>query len=437
MARPTIKRRERDTIIQALRAGVVPRLGLQHIQVGRAREIAEMVRDVERIGEGGSAIRFVIGEYGSGKTFFLNLVRLVALEKGMVVLSADLAPDRRIHATGGQARSLFAELTRNASTRTKPDGGALASVVERFVTQAIREADSGDRTPDAVIRDKLGHLEELTGGYDFATVIAKYWEGQENGDEELKSNSLRWLRAEFATRTDARKALGVRTIIGDASVYDHLKLMSAFVRQAGYGGLLVTLDELVNLYKLTNSQARNANYEQILRILNDVLQGSAAHIGFVLGGTPEFLMDTRRGLYSYEALQSRLAENSFARDGLVDFSGPVMRLSNLTPEDLFVLLANIRRVFFGDEGTAVPDEALKAFMTHCSDRIGDAYFRTPRNTVTAFVSMLSVIEQNPATAWQDLVGGVEVEPDQGEVLSDIGGEETRQAGDEDLVSFRL
>ena len=191
MERPKIKRRERDTIIQALRAGVVPRLGLQHIQVGRAREIAEMVRDVERIVEGGAAIRFVIGEYGSGKTFFLNLVRLVALEKGLVVLSADLAPDRRIHATGGQARSLFAELMRNASTRTKPDGGALASVVERFVTQAIREAKTAERTPGAVIRDKLGHLEELTGGYDFATVIAKYWEGHETGDEELKSNASR------------------------------------------------------------------------------------------------------------------------------------------------------------------------------------------------------------------------------------------------------
>ena len=352
MERPKIKRRDRDTIIQALRAGVVPRLGLQHIQVGRAREIAEMVRDVERIVEGGAAIRFVIGEYGSGKTFFLNLVRLVALEKGLVVLSADLAPDRRIHATGGQARSLFAELTRNASTRTKPDGGALASVVERFVTQAIREAETAERTPGAVIRDKLGHLEELTGGYDFATVIAKYWEGHETGDEELKSNASRWLRAEFATRTDARKALGVRTIIDDASVYDHLKLMSAFVRQAGYGGLLVALDELVNLYKLTSSQARNANYEQILRILNDVLQGSAAHLGFVLGGTPEFLMDTRRGLYSYEALQSRLAENAFARDGLVDLSGPVVRLSSLTPEDLYVLLANVRRVYLGDDAGA-------------------------------------------------------------------------------------
>ena len=440
MERPKIKRRERDTIIQALRAGVVPRLGLQHIQVGRAREIAEMVRDVERIVEGGAAIRFVIGEYGSGKTFFLNLVRLVALEKGLVVLSADLAPDRRIHATGGQARSLFAELTRNASTRTKPDGGALASVVERFVTQAIREAETAERTPGAVIRDKLGHLEELTGGYDFATVIAKYWEGHETGDEELKSNASRWLRAEFATRTDARKALGVRTIIDDASVYDHLKLMSAFVRQAGYSGLLVALDELVNLYKLTSSQARNANYEQILRILNDVLQGSAAHLGFVLGGTPEFLMDTRRGLYSYEALQSRLAENTFARDGLVDLSGPVVRLSSLTPEDLYVLLANVRRVYLGDDAGAAPDQALEAFMAHCSERIGDAYFRTPRNTVTAFVNMLSVIEQNPGTAWQDLVGGVEIVPDGGDDLSDIiddEASESSQEDDDDLANFRL
>ena len=399
-----------------------------------------MVRDIERIAEGGAAIRFVIGEYGSGKTFFLNLVRLIALEKGLVVLSADLAPDRRIHATGGQARSLYAELTRNASTRTKPEGGALANVVERFVTQAVREANSSERTADAVIREKLEHLEELKGGYDFATVIARYWEGHETGDDELKSNALRWLRAEFSTRTDARKALGVRTIIDDAGVYDHLKLMSTFVREAGYSGLLVALDELVNLYKLTNSQARNANYEQILRILNDVLQGSAAHLGFMLGGTPEFLMDTRRGLYSYQALQSRLAENTFARDGLVDLSGPVVRLSGLTQEDLFVLLANVRRVFLGDEFDAVPDDALKAFMAHCSQRIGDAYFRTPRNTVTAFVNMLSVIEQNPGTAWQDLVGDVEIAADGGDDLSDIVDGEASKSGqeaDDDLTSFRL
>ena len=216
--------------------------------------------------------------------------------------------------------------------------------------------------------------------------------------------------------------------------------MSAFVREAGYGGLLVELDELVNLYKLTNSQARNANYEQILRILNDVLQGSAAHLGFMLGGTPEFLMDTRRGLYSYEALQSRLAENTFARDGRVDLSGPVMRLSGLTQEDLFVLLANVRRVYLGDQIDTAPDDALTAFMSHCSQRVGDAYFRTPRNTVTAFVNMLSVIEQNPGTAWQDLVGDVEIAADGGDDLSDIFDDEAAKSGreaDDDLTSFRL
>ena len=443
MQRSRLRRRERDTILQSLRAGVVPRLGLHHIQVGRVREVGEMIKDIDRISEGGSAIRFVIGEYGSGKTFFLNLVRLIAVEKGMVVMSADLAPDRRLHATGGQARSLFAELTRNTSTRTKPDGGALTSVVERFVTQTVREAEEQHISPERVIRAKLGHLEELTGGYEFATVITRYWHGHEDGNEALLSNAVRWLRAEFATRTDARAALNVRTIIDDASVYDHLKLLSAFVREAGYKGLLIVLDEMVNLYKLVNSQARNGNYEQILRILNDVLQGSAAGLALLMGGTPEFLMDTRRGLYSYEALQSRLAENTFARDGLVDLSGPVIRLSNLTPEDLYVLLTNIRRVFQGDGPEPVPDEALHAFMQHCSDRIGDAYFRTPRNTVTAFVNLLAVIDQNPGTDWRSLVGTIDIAADSGDDMGDIDDGShpvdpaTSQADDDVLARFRL
>lgn len=433
-----LKPRERDAIVQALRAGVVPKLGLRHIQVGRVREIEELVKDMDRIADGGSAIRFIIGEYGSGKTFFINLIRLIALEKGLVVMCADLAPDRRIHATGGQARMLYAEMARNLSTRTKPDGGALASVVERFVTQAHRDAEAREMPTGQLIRERLGHFEELTGGFDFAEVIRRYWEGHETEDDELKSAALRWLRGEFTTRTDARKALGVRTIVDDASVYDHLKLMSIFVREAGYKGLLVGLDEMVNLFKLTSSQARNANYEQILRILNDVLQGSAENLGFLFGGTPEFLMNTRRGLYSYEALQSRLAENSFARDGLVDLSGPVIRLASLTPEDLFVLLQNVRSIM-QDEGTELPDSALEAFMAHCSDRIGEAYFRTPRNTVTAFVNLIAVIQQNPGTAWSDLIEAIEVKDDGGEDMTEIDEAvgATLGEGQDELVSFRL
>ncbi len=432
MKKTAIKRRERDAIVQALRAGVVPKLGLRHIQVGRVREIEELVRDLDRNCDGGAAIRFVIGEYGSGKTFFLNLIRLIALEKGMVVLSADLTPDRRLQATGGQARSLYAEMARNASTRTKLDGGAMGSVVERFASQAVHTAENTGREPVAVIREKLAHLQELTGGYDFAEVIARYWEGFDTGNEKLCSAALRWLRAEYSTKTEARKALGVRTIISDANIYDQLKLLASFVREAGYQGLLVSLDELVNLYKLTSSQARKGNFEQILRILNDVLQGTTSHLGFILAGTPEFLMDTRRGLYSYEALQSRLTENPFAQGGLVDLSGPVVRLANLTQEDIYVLLVNIRRVMQGDDAT-LPDRALTAFMTHCSERIGDAYFRTPRNTVTAFVNLLAVLEQNPGADWQTLIGSVNLSQDHGDDTSEISDDGSH----DEFATFKL
>ncbi len=428
-----VKQRDRDTILQALAAGVVPRAGLRHIQVGRAGELGALLRDVERVADGGSAVRFVIGEYGAGKTFFLNLARLVALEKKCVTLHADLAPDRRIHATGGQARGLYAEAVRNMATRTKPEGGALPALVERFVTECVKDAEARGAAPEQAIDERLGHLHELLGGHDFATVLKAYWRGHERHDETVKAAAVRWLRGEYTTKTEARQALGVRSIIDDADVYDGLKLVAAFTRLAGYGGLVVIFDEMVNLYKLQSAQARNQNFEQILRITNDLLQGNVRGLGCVFGGTPEFLMDSRRGLYSYEALQSRLAENAFATGGLVDFSGPVLRLQSLTQEDLFILLRNVRAVFASGDATKllVPDEALTAFMEHCSKRIGEAYFRTPRNTIKAFVQLLAVLEQNPGADWRTLLGRVEVATDEDGAVD--GGED----GDDELATLRL
>lgn len=444
-----IRPRDRDAIVQSLRAGVVPRAGLQHVQVGRAEEVRSLVRDIERIADSGSAIRFVIGEYGSGKTFFLHLVRSIAFEKRLVTAHADLGPDRRLHATGGQARSLYAELMRNLATRAKPDGGALASVVERFVTQALAEAREEGTQAETVIHERFGALSEMVGGYDFAEVIACYWRGHDTGNDQLKIDAVRWLRGEFTAKTDARRALGVRGIVDDANVYDQLKLLARFARMAGFAGMLVCLDELVNLYKLHNTQARNSNYEQILRIVNDSLQGTAGGLGFLLCGTPEFLLDTRRGLYSYPALQSRLAENSFVTGNLVDYSGPVLRLANLSPEDFFVLLTKLRHVFAGGNSEAhlIPDEGLKAFMEHCFRRVGDAYFRTPRTTIKEFMNLLAVLEQNPGASWAKLVGAVDVAPEANPDLAplpddeDTGGREAaierENPGDDDLATFRL
>jgi hypothetical protein len=411
MSETRIRPRDRDAILQSLGAGVVPSVGFQHIQVGRVNEVAALVADIDRIADGGATMRFVVGDYGAGKSFFMNMVRAVALERKLVTVHADLDPNRRLQGTNGQARSLYAELMRNMSTRAKPDGGAIANVVERFVAESLSLAEQHHEAPDFVMGERLAALQEMTGGYDFAEVVRTYWRGHDTGNEQLKADAVRWLRGEYSTKTEARSAIGVRTIIDDASFYDHLKLLARFVQLAGFNGLLVCLDELVNLFKLSNTQARNSNYEQILRILNDSLQGSAAGIGFILGATPDTVLHPRKGLYSYPALQSRLAENSFTSAGIVDYSGPVLRLASLTPEELLVLLRNLRHVHAAGDPAAyiVPDEALEAFMTHCQSQLGADYFRTPRNTIKQFVHLLSALDQNPGVTWNELLGHIKVE----------------------------
>lgn len=439
MSAAPIRPRDRDAILQSLAAGVVPRRGQQYIQVGRADEVAAVIADLERIADGGSAVRFVIGDYGAGKSFFLQLARSIALEKGLVTMHADLTPDRRLHATGGQGRMLYGELARNMATRTASEGGALKSVVERFVTSAIQEATSTGRVAQQVIDQRLVRLTEMLGGYDFATVISAYWRGHEQGDVALTDAAVRWLRGEYSTKTDARADLGVRTIIDDANVYDHLKLMACFVGLAGYRGLLVCLDEMVNLFKLASTVARRGNYEQLLRIVNDCLQGGVERVGFLMGGTPEFLTDTRRGLYSYEALQSRLAENAFAIGGLRDLSGPVIRLASLTPEELYVLLEKLRDVHAAGDATSyvLPDEALRAFMERSAERLGDTYFRTPRTTIKAFVQLLAVLEQNESADWRSLVGQAEIEEDRGAQEDLASNDDGGTSEDGELASFRL
>jgi len=436
---PVIKSKDRDTILNALRSGVVPRIGLQHIQVGRKREIEALLSDIDRVASGGGALRFVIGEYGAGKTFFLFLVRQLALAKNLVVMQADLSPDKRLHSTTGHARALYAELAQNAATRTAPDGGALRNILERFVGKASDDAKTKGVSVADEIKIRLDDVRQMAGGYEFASVVTAYARGYEEGSDERQSAALRWLRGEYANKTAARQDLDVRTIIDDGNVYDNLKLLSQFVRHAGYAGLFVCLDELVTLYKLQSAQSRKLNFDQILRVINDVLQGSAEGIGFALGGTPEFLLDTRRGLYSDGALQSRLAENSFAKGALTDYSGPVIRLQNLTPDELLVLFERLRSLFAGGDPAKflVPDEALDAFAAHCRERIGDSYFRTPRNSVKAFVDLLSILEQNPKADWRSLIGGVEIAVDRGASADTIDPNIPFDVSDNELSRLQL
>ncbi len=404
-----IRSREQTAIIQSLGAGVVPSIGLQHIQVGRKDEVEAVIRDLQIVEQGSSTIRFIIGRFGSGKTFFLNLIQNVALKRKFVVLKADITTDRRLHGSGGQPRSLYSELMKNLATPARPEGGALPNLVERWVGDVeygITSSGGNEEDVAIEIQRQLSELRELVNGYDFAKVLSRYYEGYREQNDALQQAAMRWLRAEYRTKTEARNDLGVRSIIEDANIYESMKLMSKFVRIAGYKGLLVSLDELVVLsHRLNNSQARNNNYEAILRILNDCLQGQTEGLSFLFAGTDDCLEDRRRGLFSYEALATRLASNRFASEAQKDLSGPVIRLESLTPEDCFVLLHNIRNVFAsGDhEKHLISDEGIAEYLQSCNERMGAAYYQTPRDTVKDFTGLLRVLTQNPEISWSDIL----------------------------------
>jgi hypothetical protein len=441
-----IKRRERDAILQSLQAGLVPHLGLHLIQVGRKQEVEAMLADLERIEQGGSAFRIVVGRFGSGKSFFMNLVRNLALQKRLVVVQADMSMERRLQASGGEARALYSELVRNLAIKNKPDGGALRNLCEGWISTLQYEVTQAGGTQEDVkkrIFEDLKSLQDHVGGFEFTEVLAKYYEGYISGNDALQGAALRWLRAEYTTKTEARQDLGVRRIIDDENFYDSLKLLAAFSIKAGHAGVLVNLDEMVVLsHRMPSARSRQTNYESLLTILNDCLQGSVRGLGFMMAGTDECLEDKRRGLYSYEALRSRLAENRLAGDGVVDFSGPVVRLQNLAPEELLVLLRNVRNVHaYGDPTKyIVPDEALVAVLKKASETLGAQYYKTPRDIVRSFVGLLNVLEQNSNRKWQEFLNQDLVKPPEKplSVEEEIAREAPPVAGaKEELASFKL
>lgn len=440
MTTPKIRERDRQAILKALRAGVVPRVGLQHIQVGRKAEVQAILHDLEHAANGGAGVRFIIGRFGSGKSFFLNLANTVALEKGFLVANADITTDRRLHGTGGQARALFTELMRNLASKARPEGGALSSVIERWVSELMHESGASDaESLEPVIAAKLKPLQELVSGFDIVKVIAAYVRGYQAADSAKQENAIRWLRAEYSTKTEARTDLGVRAIIEDSDIYDYLKLFAKLSRIMGYKGLVVCIDELVVLtHRLASTRARAANFEAVLRILNDCLQGNVEGLQILFAGTDESLEDRRRGLYSYEALATRLAANEFAKDGVIDLAGPVIRLRSLTPEDLYVLLMRIREVFASGDASKylLPDEGLGAFVEYSRRTLGDDYFRTPRDTVVRFVGLLNLLEQDPSRDWRAAlgnVGSVNVAP----ASSAEANQAPPPADEDDLVTFKL
>lgn len=423
-------RRIAQAVLNSLKGGVVPRIGLPYVTVGRKNEIDALLHDIEIIGEGGASFRFLMGRYGSGKSFLLQTIRNYAMDRNFVVADADLSPERRLTGTRGQGLATYRELIGNLSTKTRPEGGALMLVLDRWISsvQAKTAAETGldPDSPafDAAVRKEiyavLGNMNELVHGFDFSKLLSKYYEAAVSGDDDTRGRVLRWFRGEYQTKTEARQELGVGVIITDDDWYEYLKLFAAFFRQAGYQGLVVLVDELVNIYKIPNSIARNSNYEKILTIYNDALQGKAKYIGFLMSGTPQCIEDRRRGVYSYEALSSRLAEGKFSRAGARDLLSPVIRLEPLTPEEMLVLtekLTGLHAGLYGYEPT-LKEEDLDAFIRIEYSRVGADTKITPREIIRDYIELLDILYQHPGMPVETLLNSEEFSYAKSDAVSD-------------------
>lgn len=418
-----IPKRISTALINALSAGVVPRVGLDHIAVGREREMQVLLQDLDNIAGGGAGFRFVIGRYGAGKSFTLQLVRNHAMEKGFVVADADITPERRLAGGNGAGVATYRELMKNLSTKSRPDGGALSTILERWIagiqTQVAQEsgkkpADEGfDDLVEDKIREVTKDVADLVNGFEFANVIIAYWNGYRTDNDARKEAALRWLRGEFATKTEAKAALGVRVIIDDENWYDYVKLFARFVWDIGYKGLLVMLDEVIHLYKISTSVARQNNYDKLLAMFNDAMQGRVTYLGLLIGGTPQFLEDPRRGLYSDPAWQRRTSQSRFAsKAGLQEANGPVIRLEPLTRDEILTLLDRLVQVHMTHYSLkqSLTKAELEEFLHAIISRLGAEALLTPGEIVRDFMSVLNILHQNPQMTLHQLIQSTNFQP---------------------------
>ena len=411
-----IPKRIASVIINSLKGGVVPRIGLPYITVGREHEINALLHDIEIISEGGASFRFIAGRYGSGKSFLLQTIRNYAMDRNFVVVDADLSPERRLQGTRGQGLATYKELIRNMSTRTRPEGGALTLILDRWINSVQSEAmdflgcgfDDPRLAPETErrIRGVVGELSEMVHGFDFAKLLTVYYKAYIGGDDESKAKVVKWFRGEYSLKSEAKAELGVNIIVTDDDWYDYIKLLAAFLKRAGYDGMLILIDELVNIYKIPNSITRQYNYEKILTMYNDALQGKAHHLGIIMSGTLQCIEDQRRGVYSYEALRSRLEQGRFGSDEHSDMLAPVIKLNPLSYEEMLVLtekLADIHAELFGYERT-LGQEELIAFIKIEYGRIGADKNITPREVIRDFIELLNISFQNPGLTVSQLLG---------------------------------
>ena len=398
-----IPKRTLITMMNALSSGVVPRRGLEYIAVGRRKETETFVNDLADTAEGGGAFRFISGRFGNGKSFMTQMIRNYAMDRRFVVMDADLAINRRLTGNKREGQNTFMELIRNMAVRARPDGGALELILQTWLDSVAEETGRDSATKmEKALRTKLSELSDMTFYQDFVKVMLAYWWSISTEDED--NPALRWLKGEYTMKSEARRDLGVSVIIDDSNWYDFIKMWARFVKIAGYSGLVVFIDEGVILYKLPSKISRSNNYERLLTMFNDIMQGKSSYLSMYVCGTPDFIEDQNRGLYSYEALRSRLVAGRY-ENGYDNYLGPVINLRPLTNEEVYVLLQTLRDLYEQRNGiqTGLTDEMLETYLRTVMSNSISSEMITPREITRDFISLMDTLRQNDGLTFDKLV----------------------------------
>lgn len=417
-----VKPKEATAIINSLIGGVVPKLGVQHITVGRSNEVNMVIHSLEEVKNGHSMMKFWIGDFGSGKSFMLHLLDTVALKQKFVTTTADFTPHTRLYSNDGKAQALYASLMNNIAIQTKPEGGALNILLEKWIEKVMMQTANEYKIPLTDIRNPqyfelierkiVRTINEISdvGAFDFGIAIVKYYEGFIHQDETLKKNALRWLKGEYTTKTEARKDLGVGEIVNDRNYYDMLKNFCRLFIGIGYSGLVINLDEAINLYKIQNPGMRQKNYEKLMSIYNDCFQGKIEHLFFNVAGTTDVLEDPAKGFYSYDALKTRLQVNKFETAELRDYAQPVIRLIPLSHDEIFILLKNLKEIFDFNYHTHLDFsyKDIHHFMEEIYNKPGASEFLTPREVIRDFLNILNILRQNPSADKKVLIADIQI-----------------------------
>ena len=345
------------------------------------------------------------------------------MAKGMIVADADLSPNRSLIGSSNRKKGLatYRELMCNLSIKTSPTGSALGKILDLWlnmiwidVAKNIGQGGIQGNALEEMVTNKIYEtildMQEMVHGYDFANILVMYWKASRVNDAEIKAKTLRWLRGEYNTKTEAKQDLGVSNIINDDDWYEYIKLFSNFFVKIGYKGFIVIIDELINIYKCKSPVARNNNYEKILAMYNDTMQGKARYLGIIMGGTPQSIEDVNRGVFSYEALKSRLESGKYGTNKMINLMTPIIRIMPLTKEEIIVLLEKLAEIH-----ADLYDYELKITIEDIIDFIEEAIQGeknvTPRSIIRDFIEVLNLFYQNYNLSIKDIMNAFKYSDD--------------------------